>query len=45
MRVNFGLGDRSAADEVTVRWPGGKSETRRNIAADGIVTWVEGVEG
>ena len=42
LRITFGLGEHSGADEVTVRWPGGKSETRRNIAADRIVTWVEG---
>jgi hypothetical protein len=42
MPLLFGLGEATVADTVTVRWPGGKTETRRAVPADQIVTWVEG---
>lgn len=38
----FGLGTAATAETVTVRWPGGKTETRRTVPGDSEVTWVEG---
>jgi hypothetical protein len=41
-RISLGLGDISTLDEVTVRWPSGHTETRRNIpATGGTIRWVE----
>ncbi|HTE20810.1 MAG TPA: CRTAC1 family protein, partial [Armatimonadota bacterium] len=42
LRLTFGLGERGTADEVTVRWPTGRTEVRRNVRGDRTVTWTEG---
>jgi hypothetical protein len=41
-RLHFGLGDSSAADSITVRWPSGKSETFPGGPADRVVLLKEG---
>jgi hypothetical protein len=33
-RVHFGLGDATGVDSLTVRWPTGKMQTERSLAAD-----------
>jgi hypothetical protein len=40
-RLFFGLGDRGGPLRVTVRWPGGKTETREVAAPDRYVTFHE----
>jgi hypothetical protein len=40
-RLHFGLGGVSTAD-IEVHWPAGTSETFRGVAADRLVTIVEG---
>jgi hypothetical protein len=42
LRLHFGLGSAASIDSVVVRWPTGKIETLKNIAADKIYTIVEG---
>ena len=42
VRVHFGLGQADKIVAVTVRWPGGKTETYRNIRPDTQVTLEEG---
>ena len=42
LRLHFGLGAEAKLDEVEIRWPSGKIEILRNIAADFIYTIVEG---
>ncbi len=42
LRLHFGLGDRDQADILTIRWPNGKRETLRNVAADHLVFVEEG---
>jgi hypothetical protein len=42
LRLHFGLGSAAGIDSVVVRWPTGKTETLKNIAADKIYTIVEG---
>jgi len=42
LRLHFGLGSAARIDSVVVRWPTGKTETLKNIAADKIYTIVEG---
>jgi Na+-translocating ferredoxin:NAD+ oxidoreductase RnfD subunit len=37
-RVHFGLGAASSVRELVVRFPGGRTVTRRNVAADRLVT-------
>ena len=34
LRLHFGLGDHTQADQVTIRWPNGKSETLEGLKAD-----------
>ena len=41
-RLHVGLGGRTDIASVTVRWPTGKRETIRNVAADGHFEIVEG---
>jgi enediyne biosynthesis protein E4 len=41
-RLHFGLGGEGKMEEVGIRWPGGKTETLRNLPADFIYTIVEG---
>ncbi|MBI4169994.1 MAG: CRTAC1 family protein, partial [Acidobacteria bacterium] len=36
-RLHFGLGGRPRADEVTVRWPGGRTERLHDLKADRVV--------
>jgi enediyne biosynthesis protein E4 len=42
LRLHFGLGSAARIDSVVVRWPTGKTETLKDIAADKIYTIVEG---
>jgi hypothetical protein len=37
-RAHFGIGDASIVDELTVRWPSGKSTRLERVAADRITT-------
>ena len=41
-RLHFGLGSETKMNEVSIRWPGGKIETLRDLAPDLIYTIVEG---
>lgn len=41
-RVHFGLGSATAADTLTITWPGGHVDTIQNVAADRYVTVKEG---
>lgn len=41
-RLYFGLGDSERVDQLTVRWPGGGSETFEGLAARQLVRIVEG---
>jgi len=41
-RVHFGLGDAQVADVVTIRWPTGKVQTVRSLAADRFYVAREG---
>ena len=40
--VHFGLGDASAIDSLTVRWPGGETETFSGVSPGGRYLLVEG---
>lgn len=42
LRQHFGFGKTAIIDEVTVRWPNGKTETIRDVPGDFIYTIVEG---
>jgi len=42
LRPHFGLGGAAQIDSVEVRWPTGKSETFKDVAADKIYTIIEG---
>ncbi len=42
LRLHFGLGAAAKIDLVEVRWPTGKSESFKDVAADKIYTIVEG---
>ena len=42
LRLHFGLGSASKADELTVRWPNGKRETLQDVPADRVVYIEEG---
>jgi enediyne biosynthesis protein E4 len=42
LRLHFGLGSASMIDSVEVRWPNGKAEVLKSVAADKIYTVVEG---
>ena len=42
LRAHFGLGSATAADRIEIRWPSGARETLSSIAANQIVTIVEG---
>jgi hypothetical protein len=41
-RLHFGLGPARQAEVLEVRWPSGKIETLRDVAADQIITVEEG---
>ena len=40
----FGLGANAKADRIEIRWPDGKTDTLRDVAAGTRVTLVEGRE-
>lgn len=42
MRLHFGLGKHAKADRIEVRWIGGGTDIFENVAADRLVTLVEG---
>ena len=42
LRVHFGLGAAVRVERLTIRWPSGRNEERRDVAADQILTIVEG---
>jgi hypothetical protein len=42
MRLHFGLGEHTTVDRIEVRWIGGGLDVFRDIAADRLVTLVEG---
>jgi hypothetical protein len=42
LRLHFGLGDATRVERMDIRWPDGKVETVRDVAADQIVTVTEG---
>jgi hypothetical protein len=42
LRIHFGLGDHKQVDKVEVFWPGGKTETLNNVAADHFYKVKEG---
>jgi hypothetical protein len=42
LRLHFGLGSAAKIDLMEVRWPTGKSESFKNVAADKIYTIIEG---
>ena len=42
LRVHFGLGSASRVERLTIRWPSGQKEERRDVAADQIVIMHEG---
>lgn len=44
LRLHFGLGPGRQIDRLEVRWPSGLIETRTNLAADRVLTIVEGKE-
>ena len=43
LRLHFGLGGATAADEVEVRWPGGTVQVVRNLRANRVVTISEAI--
>lgn len=42
LRAHVGLGDRTAAEQIDIRWPGGAVETMHDVAANQIITVTEG---
>jgi enediyne biosynthesis protein E4 len=42
LRLHFGLGTAAKIDVVDIRWPSGKVESLKEVAADKIYTIVEG---
>jgi hypothetical protein len=42
LRLHFGLGAADRVDRIQIRWPSGRRQERANVAADRIVTIVEG---
>jgi hypothetical protein len=42
LRIHFGLGDHDRVDKVEIFWPGGKTETLTNLAADRFYSVREG---
>jgi hypothetical protein len=43
-RIHFGLGSSAVIDTLKVRWPSGRVQKVRNVAADRLLTWREGEE-
>ena len=44
LRLHFGLGEANRIDQLTIRWPGGRIETRRNVAANALLVVDEAPE-
>ena len=42
LRLHFGLGKEDRIEKIEIRWPNGKTEGLKDIAADAIYTVVEG---
>ncbi len=42
LRLHFGLGKDATMSKVVIRWPNGKEEELKDVAADAIYTVVEG---
>jgi hypothetical protein len=42
LRAHFGLGDRTRVDQLEIRWPGGRREIIRDVAANQILTVTQG---
>jgi len=42
LRLHFGLGEAARADSVEIRWPLGLLEVYRNVAANQILSFIEG---
>jgi hypothetical protein len=42
LRAHVGLGESMRVDQIDVRWPGGKTDTIREVVANQIVTITEG---
>ena len=42
LRVHFGLGSATKVDSVEIRWPGGATETLKDLAADKFYSVLEG---
>ena len=42
LRLHFGLGAETKADEVTIRWPTGEAETLKDVPADQVTYIQEG---
>ena len=42
LRLHFGLGKDATMSKVMIRWPNGKEEELKDVAADAIYTVVEG---
>jgi hypothetical protein len=40
--VHFGLGPRTAADEIRVRWPDGSEDVLRDVAGDRVIELEQG---
>jgi enediyne biosynthesis protein E4 len=41
-RLHFGLGEQQQADEISIRWPGGRTEKLSNVRGRRVVTIKEG---
>ncbi len=41
-RLHFGLGDAAKIDQIEVRWPSGRIETRTDIEPNSTIPWKEG---
>jgi hypothetical protein len=42
LRVHVGLGDRTFAERIEIRWPSGRTEVLQNVPSDQVVTVREG---
>jgi hypothetical protein len=40
-RLHFGLGQRTKVDEVTIKWPSGKTQTLKEVKANQILKVIE----
>ncbi len=40
-RIHFGLGQINQVDQIEVRWPDGRVETRENVPAGSVLVWTE----